>query len=191
MSDPPIVIVGAGLAGLCCARRLQQAGLDFLILESRDRVGGRVQTEELAGFRLDFGFQVLLSSYPEVANTLDLSRLNLGSFQSGALIRSHGKFVRLVDPWREPRYLLSTALANVGSFADKFDDQGPTGQTRVFSTNDRWLLSAILRRRLSGRRTVDLQSQVRLLVSVVFDWRGHVAGWRDGPDPAAIGRWIA
>jgi phytoene dehydrogenase-like protein len=120
MSDPPIVIVGAGLAGLCCARRLQQAGLDFLILESRDRVGGRVQTEELAGFRLDFGFQVLLSSYPEVANTLDLSRLNLGSFQSGALIRSHGKFVRLVDPWREPRYLLSTALANVGSFADKF-----------------------------------------------------------------------
>ncbi|MBL8855109.1 MAG: FAD-dependent oxidoreductase [Planctomycetaceae bacterium] len=119
MDELPIVIVGAGLAGLCCARRLQQAQVPFLILESTDRVGGRVRTEECSGFRLDVGFQVLLTSYPEVANTLDLPSLNLGSFQSGAQIRYNGKFVRLADPWREPRHLLATAVSGVGTLADK------------------------------------------------------------------------
>lgn len=120
MDESPIVIVGAGLAGLCCAQQLQQARIPFLILESTDRVGGRVRTEEVSGFRLDVGFQVLLTSYPEVVKSLELPRLKLGQFRSGALIRYNGKFVRLADPWREPRHLLATAVSSVGNIADKF-----------------------------------------------------------------------
>jgi phytoene dehydrogenase-like protein len=120
MSEPPILIVGAGLAGLCCARRLLQSGVPFVLVEASDRVGGRVRTEEVAGFRLDVGFQVLLDSYPEVRNQLDLKELKLGKFRSGALIRHDGRFIRLADPWREPQHLISTAFSPVGSLSDKW-----------------------------------------------------------------------
>ena len=60
-----VLIVGAGLAGLCCARRVQQAGLRFLVLEASDGVGGRIRTDRIDGFQLDRCFQVFLTAYPE------------------------------------------------------------------------------------------------------------------------------
>ncbi len=44
-SDPQVIIVGAGFAGLGCAHALKQAGIPFALLEAKDRVGGRARTE--------------------------------------------------------------------------------------------------------------------------------------------------
>ena len=73
-----VVIVGCGVAGLCCARHLQALDLECAVLEASDVVGGRVRTDEVDGLLLDRGFQVLLTAYPEAKAMLDCDALELG-----------------------------------------------------------------------------------------------------------------
>ena len=114
-----VLIVGGGLAGLACAVRLQDAGAQPLIVEASDDVGGRVRTDLVDGFRLDRGFQVYLDAYPEAGKFLALPRLDLRPFQPGALVYLDGRLHRVMDVFRDPRHLLTSALAPVGSLADK------------------------------------------------------------------------
>lgn len=53
--DGGIVVVGAGMAGLTAARVLTDAGHDVTVLEARDRIGGRVETESIGAGRFDVG----------------------------------------------------------------------------------------------------------------------------------------
>lgn len=114
-----VLIIGGGLAGLACAVRLQEAGMKPLILEASDDVGGRVRTDAVDGFRLDRGFQVYLDAYPESGKFLDLPRLDLRPFKPGALVYRDGRLHRVMDVFRDPRHLLASALAPVGSLSDK------------------------------------------------------------------------
>ncbi|NUT51067.1 MAG: FAD-dependent oxidoreductase [Saccharothrix sp.] len=50
-----VVIVGAGLAGLTAADQLARAGYDVVVVEGRDRVGGRIRKTEIAGVPVDAG----------------------------------------------------------------------------------------------------------------------------------------
>lgn len=90
-----------------------------MILEKSDRVGGRVQTDEVDGFLLDRGFQVLLTAYPEAQKYLDYDLLDLRKFVPGALIRYNGKFHSFIDPTRQPSAVFATAMSPVASFLDK------------------------------------------------------------------------
>ena len=114
-----VLIVGAGLAGLCCARRLQNQGVRSLLLEASDGVGGRIRTDLVDGFRLDRGFQVFLTIYPEAKQLLDYDALQLKPFLPGALVRHGGRFHQLTDPWRRPLAALRSLFSPIGSFADK------------------------------------------------------------------------
>ncbi len=114
-----VVIVGAGLAGLSAARTLADAGREVLVLEASDGVGGRVRTDSVDGFRLDRGFQVALTAYPELARQLDLDALDLRAFDPGALVWADDRLHTVGDPIRMPHAVLSSALAPVGSVADK------------------------------------------------------------------------
>lgn len=53
--DRPILVVGAGMAGLSAARRLADAGWPVRLIEARDRIGGRVYTRRDWGVPLDMG----------------------------------------------------------------------------------------------------------------------------------------
>ncbi len=58
MPMPTVIIIGAGFSGLAAARALHQRGASFLLLEARDRIGGRVYTQRFAdGLYLDYGGQ--------------------------------------------------------------------------------------------------------------------------------------
>ena len=114
-----VVIIGGGLAGLTCAKQLHAAGVEFILLEASDGVGGRVRTDEVDGFLLDRGFQVLLTAYPEATRLLDYDALNLQAFEPGSLIRTDSRFQKMSDPCRRPQHALQTAFASIGDFADK------------------------------------------------------------------------
>jgi phytoene dehydrogenase-like protein len=114
-----VLIIGAGLAGLCCARVLHQAHIPFMILEASDGVGGRVRTDQVEGFLLDRGFQVLQTAYPEAQRVLDYSALKLKPFYPGALVYFDGRLHRVGDPRRMPRHLFSTIFSPIGTVTDK------------------------------------------------------------------------
>ena len=115
----PTVIIGAGMAGLSCARYLHQAGATPLILEASDAVGGRVRTDLVDGFRLDCGFQILLTAYPEARRLLNYDALDLQAFRSGAMIRQQGDFTEMNNPMREPLTIFRALAAPVGTLGDK------------------------------------------------------------------------
>ena len=119
-SDPDVLVVGAGLAGLACARSLVRAGRSVLVVEARERIGGRIHTDTLEGFRLDYGFEVLQTAYPEARSALDFAALDLRPFRPGALIRIDGGFHRVADPWRDPLALIPALRAPIGSLGDKW-----------------------------------------------------------------------
>lgn len=121
------IIIGGGIAGLVCAKKLQAAGHDCQILEATDRVGGRIKTDNVDGFLLDHGFQVLLTAYPEARAVLDYDALRLRAFEPGALIQCDGLH-RLVDPWRRPQHLLSTAFSKAATFSDKLKVRALRGE---------------------------------------------------------------
>jgi phytoene dehydrogenase-like protein len=120
MRQPDVLIVGAGLAGLSCGRALARAGVSFQILEASGAPGGRVRTDEVDGFLLDRGFQVLLTAYPEARAELDYGALRLAAFVPGALVRMGGRFHRITDSWRDPGSALTNLLSPVGSLLDKY-----------------------------------------------------------------------
>ncbi|MDO8731834.1 MAG: NAD(P)/FAD-dependent oxidoreductase [Actinomycetota bacterium] len=96
-----VVIVGAGLAGLAAARQLCLAGVEVLVLEAGDQVGGRVRTDFVDGLQLDRGFQVYNPAYPEAARILDHAQLRLRPLAPGLGIRlGNGRLLRLGDPRR-------------------------------------------------------------------------------------------
>lgn len=53
--ETEVVIVGGGAAGIAAARRLHEAGVEALIVEARERLGGRAWTRDAAGFAVDLG----------------------------------------------------------------------------------------------------------------------------------------
>ena len=118
---PIITIIGAGISGLTAAVYLHRKGFKIKILEASDRAGGRIKTDLVDGFRLDKGFQVLLTEYPETKALLDYEKLNLKRFLPGATVLYENGQFEIADPFRRPSALFSTVFAPVGTLKDKIN----------------------------------------------------------------------
>ncbi|MFJ8436765.1 NAD(P)/FAD-dependent oxidoreductase [Kitasatospora sp. NPDC094019] len=101
-TEAEVIVVGAGPAGLACALDLTGAGREVLVLEAADEVGGRMRTDLVRGFRLDRGFQVFNTAYPQVRRRLDLAALRLHPFTPGVLLADGERSRLLLDPTRRP-----------------------------------------------------------------------------------------
>ena len=118
MSDSalPVIVVGAGLAGLSAAQSLIEAGIEVRVLEASTTIGGRVQTDEINGYRFDRGFQLINARYPEVEALDIVDKLEFRYAPRAVDIALDGSVVRLGDP---RKYFLSALRSESGSMREK------------------------------------------------------------------------
>src|SRR5574337_279278 len=99
VGEADVIVVGAGLSGLCSARELVRQGKDTLVLEARDRVGGRMVRESvIEGGWIDLGGQWI---GPTQSNILALAK-SLGvkhfdSYAAGRTVVNYGGAVSTTD----------------------------------------------------------------------------------------------
>ncbi|MCH9633470.1 MAG: hypothetical protein S4CHLAM7_01950 [Chlamydiae bacterium] len=97
-----VLIVGGGLSGISAALEVEKLGGKVTLFEADSSLGGRVKTDEYEGFKLDKGFQVLLTSYPAVRQLSVLKSLELGKFQSGAMCYLRYEWLGIYNPLKHP-----------------------------------------------------------------------------------------
>ncbi|MGA8328520.1 MAG: FAD-dependent oxidoreductase [Mycobacterium sp.] len=106
-----VLVIGAGVAGLRCAKVVADAGRDVRVWEQGDGLGGRVRTDAIDGYLCDRGFQVLNPAYPELQRAVDISALDLQPFAAGVAVRRQSGEVVLVHPLREPKRVPKMLIA--------------------------------------------------------------------------------
>ncbi len=117
MSRPPVVVVGAGLAGLACARRLTVARIPTVLVEAGDQVGGRVRTDVVEGFTIDRGCQVLNTAYPALQETL--AHLDLRHLPRGVRVRRRGALHDVPHPLGSPTAPFRAATSGAADLRGK------------------------------------------------------------------------
>ena len=77
ISAPDVVIIGAGVAGLTAARELSSAGMRVLVVEARDRLGGRVMTHHMAEGVVELGAEFVHGAFDEILGIAQEAGLRL------------------------------------------------------------------------------------------------------------------
>ncbi len=137
--EADVCIVGAGLAGLTAARRLSQAGKSVVVLEARDRVGGRIWTQTSAG-----GVPVDMGAASSVPGTTSCGldegdgRLHVPHLREGDYVLANGGRVQRYRgdiPRLNPVALLSAgqAIARMNAMAKKVPLEAPWTARRATS----------------------------------------------------------
>lgn len=116
---PTVIVVGAGLAGLACARALQEAHVDVVIVEKSNRSGGRIKTDVVEGFRFDHGFQVVNPAYSEIRRFNLAGDLKMCFLPKGFEIDIDGSRRLIGDPRENVRYLKDDLSRVSGSLREK------------------------------------------------------------------------
>ena len=146
-----IVVIGAGLTGLTCAALLHHKGMDVVVLEAANRIGGLMQTEEVDGFVMEQGPSTGTIKYPEVAELFDM----LGNSCTLEVARSSAK-CRLI--WKDGRFhalpsgFWSAITTPLFTLKDKFRILGEPWRKKGIDPNES--VGSLAERRL-GRSFVD------------------------------------
>jgi monoamine oxidase len=97
-----VVVIGGGVAGLAAARRLFQAGVDVVLLEARDDLGGRIRTSfELAPFPVELGAEFVHGRPPQLLAEICAARLHLDEQAFDPLLLDHGRILNVASSWEE------------------------------------------------------------------------------------------
>jgi monoamine oxidase len=115
MPDPDIIIIGAGVAGLAAAAELARAGLYAIILEARDRMGGRVFTTRERDIPIELGAEFIHGKPPEIWQLLQ---------HSGAeVLEVHGQSWCSEDSQLHPCIFFSQVESILSEMNDSLPDE--------------------------------------------------------------------
>lgn len=102
-----IAVIGAGLAGLACARTLARAGLKVTVFEQEDRVGGRMASCETPFGTFDHGAQYFTVRDARLRQALDTAPGSSRAWSANAVrvLDPHGRVAEAALPTREPHFV--------------------------------------------------------------------------------------
>ncbi len=112
--NPDVVVIGAGIAGMAAAARLGQSGLSVLMLEARERIGGRILTQQdpASARPIELGAEFIHGLAPEIWQPLQQSNVRITEVEG--------------DSWCVKERLCSCDFfAQVQEILERMDDHAP------------------------------------------------------------------
>jgi phytoene dehydrogenase-like protein len=153
MDATDVAVIGAGVAGLTCARALEESGVSVRVLERSARVGGRVGTDVVDGFRCDRGFQWLDAANPDVRASVDVAALNPRAVERG-MVLAHPDGYRVLQG--SQTVLIAAIRAGLGRPQDvarlmRWSDPLRKSNERLLAGADMTLQESLDKHAISGR----------------------------------------
>ncbi|MCW2806298.1 MAG: FAD-dependent oxidoreductase [Marmoricola sp.] len=153
MDATDVAVIGAGVAGLTCARALEESGVSVRVLERSPRVGGRVGTDVVDGFRCDRGFQWLDAANPDVRASVDVAALNPRAVERG-MVLAHPDGYRVLQG--SQTVLIAAIRAGLGQPQDvarlmRWSDPLRKSSERLLAGADMTLQESLDKYAISGR----------------------------------------
>ncbi len=170
-AETDCVVVGAGLAGLTAARALERDGLEAVVLEARDRVGGRTVNQAIGGGRVvELGGQWVGPGQDRILGLIDDLGLSTfptygdgrSLFERRGRVRTHRGTIPKLNPFALAE--VARALRKINRMAARVDPDAPWDQPEL-SAWDRVSFDSWLRRNLRTRTARDL---MRLAIEAVW-----------------------
>src|SRR5580692_4582503 len=119
MQDADVIVLGAGIAGLTSARTLAERGLRVLVLEARDRVGGRVFSVPAQQQTVELGAEFVHGRPPELwalitesnAETTERDGAMLREQEDGALAEDDSQAESMFEPLEQLKHFTGNDLS--------------------------------------------------------------------------------
>lgn len=98
---PQVIIIGAGAAGLAAAELLHKSGVEVLVLEARDRIGGRIHTTHAPSYDapLELGAEFIHGRPPATFDLVKAARLHVAECSDQRLIQRGGRLATFDNFW--------------------------------------------------------------------------------------------
>lgn len=161
--DPDVIVIGAGAAGISAAMALAAAGLTVMILEARDRIGGRIFTvhDSFCNAPVELGAEFIHGRPPEIWNLLKSRNIRITEVNGDTWCSTNGKLAPC------------DFFSEVDKILEKMDDRRPDQSFESFLKSFR------------GRSENDAQ------LKEAKQWAtGYVSGF-NAADPALVGvHWL-